>query len=260
MPSATSGPGTGKDDAAEAVDGGPDGGLGLRESSELRVDRKLGVRRPSRSWSRSSADASIDHEGRATSVGRVESGLTPGSRVAYRRFGYELSAVGGSVLDLRRHPLLQQRAVGVIASCLSILVAACVATPITHDPTAAGLVQHLESNGETTQFVLGDGRRIDLDLRRARPLYQGGVPPAVGDLILVGQDAEQQWFVGISPDSGGEYVLQSRGVTLDSAHVQLDSGLRLELGPVFRGPAGPVEADAPHRIVIDASGEVTSIT
>jgi hypothetical protein len=164
------------------------------------------------------------------------------------------------VLDLRCHPLLQQRAVGVVASCLSILVAACVATPITHDPTAAGLVQHLESIGETTQFVLGDGRRIDLDLGRARPLYQGGATPIVGDLILVGQDAEQPWFVGISPDSGGEFVLQSRAVTLDSAHVQLDSGLRLELGPVFRGPSGTIEADAPHRIVIDASGEVTSIT
>jgi hypothetical protein len=112
------------------------------------------------------------------------------------------------------------------------------------------------------------GRRLLSVTGRARlkqkarlvKLYQGGGPPAVGDLILLGQDAEQQWFVGISPDSGGEYVLQSRGVTLDSAHVQLDSGLRLELGPLFRGPAGPVEADAPHRIVIDASGEVTSIT
>lgn len=187
-------------------------------------------------------------------------GLTSESRVAYRRFGYELSAVGGSVLDLRRHPLLQQRAVGVVASCLSILVAACVATPITRDPTAAGVVQQVESIGETTRFVLVDGRRIDVDLRHSRSLYGGDVSAAVGDLILVGQDAEQQWFVGISPDSGGEYVLQSRTVTLDSAHVQLDPGLRLELGPVFRGPTGTIEADAPHRIVIDASGEVTSIT
>jgi hypothetical protein len=82
----------------------------------------------------------------------------------------------------------------------------------------------------------------------------------VGDLLLVGQDAEPPWFVGISPDSGGEFVLQSRAVTLDSDHVQLDSGLRLELGPVFRTPSGRIEADAPHRIVIDPSGEVTSIT
>jgi hypothetical protein len=143
---------------------------------------------------------------------------------------------------------------------LSILLAACGATASTHIPTAAGPVQRVESVGAVTQFVLGDGRRVDLDLGRARPLYQGGVPPTVGGLLLVGQDAEPPWFVGISPDSGGEFVLQSRAMTLDSDHVQLDSGLRLELAPAFRGPSGTIEADAPHRVVIDPSGEVTSIT
>jgi hypothetical protein len=167
---------------------------------------------------------------------------------------------GASWLILRRHTLLQQRAAGVVACCLSILVVACGTTVTPRNPTAAGLVQHLETTGALTQFVLGDGRRIDLDLGRAGPLYQGGVTPVVGDLMLVGQDAEPTWFVGISPDSGGEFVLQSRAITLDSSHVQLDSGLRLELGPVFRGPSGTIEPDAPHRIVIDASGEVTSIT
>src|SRR4051794_34532923 len=179
--------------------------------------------------------------------------------MAYGGFGFEQSSVG-SVLDLRRHLLLQQRSVGIVASCLSILVAACVAPSITHDPTAAGVVQRVESIGETTRFVFVDGRRIGVDLRHARSLYGGDISAAVGDLILVGQDAEPQWFVGINPDSGGEFVLQSRTVTLDSAHVQLDSGLRLELGPVFRGPSGTIEADAPHRIVVNRSGEVTSIT
>jgi hypothetical protein len=173
-------------------------------------------------------------------VGMLMSTVTSGSRIAYRR---------------------RRRAVGVVASSLSILVAACVAAPpITRDPTAAGVVQQRESIGDTTRFVLRDGRRIDLDLRRARALYGGGVSAAVGDLILVGQDAEPPWFVGISPDSGGEYTLSSREVTLDAAHVQLDSGLRLELGPLFRGRSGRIEGDAPHRIVIDASGEVTSMT
>jgi hypothetical protein len=160
-------------------------------------------------------------------------------------------------LDLRRHRLLQQR---VVASCLSILAAACVATPITRDPTAAGVVQQVESIGETTRFVLVDGRRIDVDRRHARSLYRGDVSAAVGDLILVGQDVEPQWVVGINPDSAGEFVLQSQTVTFDAHHVQLDSGLRLELGPAFGSPSGTMEPGAPHRIVVDPSGEVTSMT
>jgi hypothetical protein len=163
-------------------------------------------------------------------------------------------------VTVRRRSLLQACAAIVIAGFAAMLVAARGASPIAHDPTAAGVVETLGTNGETTQFVLGDGRRIDLDLGRARALYQGGVPPAVGDLLLVGPGTEPPWFVGISPDSGGVFVLQSRVVSLDSAHVLLDSGLRLELGPVFGGPSGTIEGDAPHRILIDPSGEVTSIT
>ena len=157
------------------------------------------------------------------------------------------------------HAVGQRLASPIAWGFLLVMVAGCGVGPATHSPTAAGVVQRLESIGEITRFNLRDGRQIDVDPSRARPLYQGGVTPHVGDLMLVGQDSDRPWYVGISPESGGEYVLQARSISLEAQHVQLDSGLRLVLAPAFTAPSGPFEPDASRRIVLDPTGEVLSI-
>jgi hypothetical protein len=80
----------------------------------------------------------------------------------------------------------------------------------------------------------------------------------VGDVLLYGSQPDLTWFVGVSRLPDGTYRLQSRNVTVDARRITLDSGLRLPIAADFRPGSGRIEADAPHTILIDEQGEVTS--
>jgi hypothetical protein len=151
-----------------------------------------------------------------------------------------------------------------IAVLLALFVPAACTTPAPtpRDPSLSGVVAAVHAIGteQTMRFELIDGRTIDIDLAVVRGLYQGGTSPGVGDVLLYGSQPDLTWFVGVSRVPDGSYRLQSRSLTVDARRMTLDSGLRLPIAPDFRPGPGRLEGDAPHTIVINGQGEVTSST
>lgn len=108
------------------------------------------------------------------------------------------------------------------------------------------------------RFQLADGGTVEIDLATVHGLYQGGVPPTVGDVLLYGSQPDLTWYVGVSRVSDGSYRLTSRHVSIEGSRMTLDSGLRLPIAAGYRPGPGPFEADALHTILISGHGEVIS--
>jgi len=117
---------------------------------------------------------------------------------------------------------------------------------MTYTPDVAGVVASMGQgpDGNTTHFVLTDGRELDLAFNDGRPFptIYGGVPPNVGDLLLAGTDPQHRWIASAGLETRTDeglpapcYAVGSYGTDAGD-WIQTDVGLRMRKAPTFTLP------------------------
>lgn len=143
----------------------------------------------------------------------------------------------------------------MVSALLLVTLAAVSGYQTARDPDTVGVVAARERVAvRTDRYTLSDGRQLDIDYNASRQLV--GTGGEVGDLLLVGRDAQGVWYGGLRGEAGC-YVLDSYG-TDEGMFIVFPSGIRLPKAPDF-DPGGITDGQCVRPgdgFCIDAQGRV----
>lgn len=147
----------------------------------------------------------------------------------------------------------------LLAVFLVVLVGACGGQP--KIPTQAGVVRAIEATPtQAARYVLDPGEVV-IDIGKDVQLYGGG-SPQVGDLLMVGVDGQDTWFIVIRPGAPMAndrpcFPLSLTGVDRGDA-IDTSIGVRLPKAADFdRGPDTDGKYnEQPHLFCLDEHGAI----